>query len=232
MSDVHKVGFIAAMMAFTATVLYGSAQALQMVNLLRAPLDGILIFGFSLCIAAPFMVAMLALHYTAPNEKKFWSSAALIFTVIYCAYVTLNYVVQLATVIPAAHQGRLDPIRLLDQTPHSLFWDVDALGYICLGFATLFGSFVFAKQGVEGRTRRFFIANAAMTPVVAVVYFYPTFSIGLLLLASPWIVTAAGSMLCLAYYFKNSGTAEWRPHAKDPAAAKAGSLTIPGIRHD
>ena len=100
-------------------------------------------------------------------------------------------------------QGRLDQVRILDQTPHSLFWDVDALGYICMGFATLFGSFVFRKHGIEKWTKGFFIANAAMTPVIAVVYFYPTFSIPLLILGSAWIVTAAGSMLCLASYFKN-----------------------------
>ena len=50
----------------------------------------------------------------------------------------------------------------------------------------------------------FFIANAAMTPVIAVVYFYPRFSTTLLILGSPWIVTAAGSMLCLALYLRET----------------------------
>jgi hypothetical protein len=27
--------------------------------------------------------------------------------------------------------------RILDQTPHSLFWDIDELGYIFMGLATL-----------------------------------------------------------------------------------------------
>lgn len=49
----------------------------------------------------------------------------------------------------------------------------------------------------------FFVANAAMTPVIAVVYFYPVFSVSLLILGSPWILTAAGSMLCLAFYLRN-----------------------------
>jgi hypothetical protein len=54
----------------------------------------------------------------------------------------MNYTVQLATVIPATMQHKLDEVRVLEQTPHSLFWDLDALGYICMGLATLFGSFV------------------------------------------------------------------------------------------
>jgi hypothetical protein len=143
------------------------------------------------------------LHHDAPARRKFWSSAALIFTIMYATYVSLNYTVQLATVIPAALQGRLDQFRILDQTPHSLFWDADALGYISMGFATLFGSFVFGSAGIERWAKGFFLGNAFMTPVIAVVYFHPTFSIALLLLASPWIVTAAGSMLCLAFYFRN-----------------------------
>jgi len=204
MRDVPKIGSLAAMAAFAAIVLYGIAQVLQVVNAVRPPLDGILLYGFSLCIVIPFMISMLALHYVAPAETRFWSSAALIFTVMYGTYVTLNYAVQLATVIPAALQHRLDDVRILDQTPHSLFWDVDALGYICMGFATLFGSFVFRNGGVDKWAKGFFIGNAVMTPVIALVYFYPTFSISLLILGAPWLVTAAGSMFCLALYFKNA----------------------------
>jgi hypothetical protein len=73
----------------------------------------------------------------------------------------------LATVIPAARRGTLDQIRILHQTPHSLFWDVDALGYICMDLATLFGSFVFSTHGVEKWAKGFFLANALTTPIVA-----------------------------------------------------------------
>lgn len=200
----RKVGHVAALAAFAAVILYGIAQTLQVMNILRPPFDGILIYVFSLLIVLPFIMAMLALDYAAPTERKFWGSAALIFTIMYGTYVTLNYTVQLATVIPATRQHRLDPIRILDQTPHSLFWDIDALGYIFMGLATLFASFVFGKQGIEKWAKSFFIANALMTPVIAVVYFYPTFSIPLLILGSPWLLTAAGSMLTLALYFKRS----------------------------
>jgi len=143
MSDIPQVGFLAAMLAFAATILYGSVQVLQVLKVLRPPFDGILVYGFSLCIVVPFIISMLAFHHTAPTERKFWSNAALVFTIMYGTYVTLNYTVQLSTVIPAAMKGELNQVGILDQTPHSLFWDVDALGYICMGFATLFGSFVF-----------------------------------------------------------------------------------------
>lgn len=200
--SLYKVGFWSALVASVGAVGYSVAQILQVVGLVSPPLDAILIYGFSLCIATPFIVAMLALHYLTPERKKFWSHAALLFTVMYALYVNLNYIVQLLTVIPASLRGALDPIRVLDQTPHSLFWDVDALGYIFLGLATLFAVPVFAKTGLEKWIRYFFLANALMTPVIALVYFYPDFSITLLLLATPWLITATGSILLLAFFFQ------------------------------
>ena len=200
--SITKIGFYSAITAFIAIVGFDIAQILQIVGLVKFPLDEISIYGFSLFIPIPFILAMLSLHHSVSEDKKFWTHAALIFTVVYATYVLLNYVVQLATVIPMNLRGELDKIRILAQTPHSLFWDVDALGYIFMGLATLFAVPVFAKEGLEKWVRYFFLANALMTPVISLVYFYPQFSITLLLLASPWMITASGSMLCLAFYFR------------------------------
>ncbi len=199
---VNEIGFWFALAAFVASVGYDIVQILQVAGSVGAPLDAILIYAFSLGIPVPFVVAMVALHYSAPNDKKIWTQAAVLFAAIYTAYVSLNYVVQLATVIPASLRGTLDEIRILDQTPHSLFWDVDALGYIFLGLATLFASFLFANQGFERWVKWFFLANTIVTPLIGFVYFYPTFTYNLLLLATPWVITASGSMLVLALYFK------------------------------
>ncbi len=97
-----KLGFYSALIAFIASVGYDVAQILQIVGSLKYPLDNILIFGFSLLIPIPFILAMLALHYSVSDDKKIWTHAALLFTVMYATYVTLNYVVQLTTVICSA----------------------------------------------------------------------------------------------------------------------------------
>ncbi|MGZ3854349.1 MAG: hypothetical protein ACXVBX_16255 [Flavisolibacter sp.] len=196
-NSVRKLGFWSALVAFVAASGYSVAQILQVVGVVGPPWDGILIYGFSLFIATPFMLALLALHYVTPNENRFWSHAAVLFAVMYTIYVTLNYVVQLTAVIPY-----VAPNPVLVQTPHSLFWTVDALGYITLGLATLFAVPLFAKQGLQKWLRWFFLANGLITPVIAFVYFYPNFSTTLLLLGLPWIVTAPGSMLLLALFFR------------------------------
>ena len=76
-----------------------------MLGVLHFPFDEILIFATSLCIVVPFVLEMLALHYTRPAELRFWTHAALIFTTMYAVFGTANYVVQLATVIPAKLRG-------------------------------------------------------------------------------------------------------------------------------
>jgi hypothetical protein len=199
---IYKVGFWSGLIAFISTAAFTIAQIFQLFGILRYPLDEILIYGFSLCIVIPFLLEMLALHYITLPEKKFWSHAALIFTALYVAFVTVNYVVQLATVIPMTLQGRSDEVIMLKQTPHSLFWDFDAIGYIFMGFATLFAVPVFEQQGFQKWVRYSFLVHSLVTPLIVFVYFYPNFSEQLLLIAIPWGITAPVSMLLLAIMFK------------------------------
>jgi hypothetical protein len=117
---------------------------------------------------------------------------------MYAVFVTANYVVQLATVIPAKLGGRLADVRLLDQYPHSLFWDYDAAGYIFMGLASLIVIPALDNNGFEKWVRRSLLANALVTPLIGTVYFYPIFSTRLLFLGFPWAITAPLFMLMLA----------------------------------
>ena len=203
---IYKIGFWSGLVAFAATFAYCVIQVLQMYGVFTYPTDERLIYGTSLCIVIPFVLEILALHYTTPNEKKFWSHAALIFTTFYAVFVTANYVVQLATVIPMTLKGNLNEVRILQQTPHSLFWNFDAIGYIFMGLTTLIAIPVFEKTGFQKWVRISFIAHALVTPLISIVYFFPTYSYKLLLLGFPWALTAPLSMLLLAIMFRKNET--------------------------
>lgn len=200
--SVYKAGYWSGITAFGATTAFVVVQLLQLLRVFTFPLDEILIYSTSLCIVVPFIFEMLALHYTTPKEKQLWSHAALIFTTLYAVFVTANYVVQLTTVIPAKINGTAAAIQVLDQTPHSLFWDFDALGYIFMGLAMFAALPVFKKTGLQRWVRLAFSANALVTPLITFVYFYPHYSEKLLLLGLPWGITAPVAMLMLALYFK------------------------------
>ena len=130
---VSEVGYWSGIAAFVSVVSYSVVQILQVMDVLHFPFDEILIYGTSLCIVIPFVLEMLSFHYLTPKDKQFWTHASLIFTIIYAVFVIANYVVQLVTVIPLKLNGVSEAIRVLEQTPHSMFWNYDAIGYISMG---------------------------------------------------------------------------------------------------
>ena len=199
---IATVGFRCGLAACVATVAYDIVQLLQVAGVLRFPFDEILIYGVSLAIVVPLVLEIVALHHLTPSDRQFWSQATLAFTMMYAVFVSANYFVQLATVIPAKIGGRLADVRLLDQYPHSLFWDYDAAGYIFLGLATLVALPAFEARGFEKWVRRSLLANALVTPLIATVYFYPSFSTQLLFLGFPWAITAPLFMLMVAVALK------------------------------
>ncbi len=88
-----------------------------------------LAFASSLVIAPSFLVTVVALHYTVLPEKRFWTQVAVQLATIYVALACVNYVVQLATVLPAGYYwsftdqaGTPGPLSVLNETPHSLMW--------------------------------------------------------------------------------------------------------------
>jgi hypothetical protein len=196
--SISNVGYWSGLAAFMSAVVYDVVQILQIGGVLRFPVDEILIYGTSLCIVVPFILEMLAFHHLTAPAKRFWTHASLIFTIVYAVFATANYVVQLATVIPAKVRGTSEAIRVLEQTPHSLFWDYDAVAYISMGLASLLAVPAVSSVGFERWVRLSLIANALVTPLISIVYFYPTFSTKLLFLGFPWAVTAPLFMLMLA----------------------------------
>jgi len=203
-AHISTTGFYASFIALIAIIGFGIVQLLQLLSITVYPMDEILIYGFSLAIAPPFLIAILALHYLSSDERKFWSHAALLFAVMYVVYVVLMYTVQLATVIPFSLQHKEDSV--LAVKPHSLFWTIDALGYICMGLSTLFAAFAFNKNTGENLLRKFLIANGLVVPLISFVYFSPNFSNRLLLLGTPWLITASGSLLLLTRFFKKNSS--------------------------
>lgn len=222
--SASSIGFWAGLAAFSATVSYDVVQLLQLVGFLHFPWDEILIYGTSLGIVVPFVFAIVALHHETSPEKQLWTQAALVFTSMYAVFATANYVIQLTTVIPAKLRGAAAAVEVLDQTPHSLCWDFDAIAYISMGMAA--SAIIPALDGsaVERRLRAAAKAHAAATILAGVVYFWPSYSTKLLLLGFPWAVTAPLFSLLLARALRARGTSAGSTKSKTPGARRSGAL--------
>ena len=197
-SSIARVGMWSGLAAVAATIAYDIVQILQIAGVLHFPYDEILIFGTSLCIILPFVLEILAVHHSTSDDDRFWTHAAVIFATIYAVFGSANYVVQLTTVIPAKLHGALPAVQVLEQSPHSLLWDFDALGYMSMGLALLFVIPALGRTGVERLARWSCIGNLIATALAGIVYFYPSFSTTLLLIGLPWGITAPLSMLLIA----------------------------------
>lgn len=81
-----------------------------------------------------------------------------------------------------------------------MYWTYDAVGSIAMGMATLFAAFGLSGEGQERWVRWALFAHAAVTPLISIVYFSPTYSTLLLFLGFPWAVTAPLFMLLLAWH--------------------------------
>ena len=157
--SIYKIGFYAGVTTFASNTAFVVVQLLQLLGVITYPYNETLIYLFSLCIVIPFLIEILALHYATAEDKKIWSHAALIFTIIYSVFVTSNYIAQFATVIPMTLNGTSNEVLILKQTPHSLFWDFDAIGYICMGLAMLFAAQVFERNGNSKMGQNFFLGK-------------------------------------------------------------------------
>ena len=67
---LYNIGFWSGILAFSATIAYCIVQLLQLYGVIIYPTDEILIYSSSLCIVIPFLILILALHYTTPDHKN------------------------------------------------------------------------------------------------------------------------------------------------------------------
>ena len=117
-------------------------------------------------------------------------------------FVGTNYIAQLAVVIPATLSGNSQMVQALSQTPHSLFWFMDAAGYTAMGIAAYFSHLSLQRGGFIGKVRKILLLHSLTTPLILVVYCYPYYSQQVLLLGLPWAITAPSFMLALAMLFR------------------------------
>lgn len=208
---VRMFGFWSAVLASIFSIWYDIGQLAEWLGWLGSgggpesastPLGLVVLLVPSLFLGSSFLVMMVAVHYIAPVEKKIWSHVAVVFATIYAALISINYFVQLTFVAPHMVRGDLEPVRSFLFTPFDSFlYSVDILGYSFMSLATLFGAFVFGRQGLEGKARWFMIANGLLIPFITLQnYYHP-----LIWPAALWAVTFPGSTICLARLFRRKG---------------------------
>ena len=209
---VSKLGYWSAFLASLFSIVYIVGQLAEWLNLMGSgggpenpsnALGLVVLLIPSFFLAPSFALLMLCVHYYAPEDKKVWSHAGIMFATIYAVMVSINYYVQLTLVVPHLMQGEIESIRPFLFTPfNSFIYSVDVLGYSFMSLSTLFAAFVFNGPGLERIARRFMIANGLLIPFLALQIYYHPF----IWPASLWAITFPGATISLAMIFKSAQT--------------------------
>jgi hypothetical protein len=96
----QKLGYWSALLASVLSIMYLVGQLAEWCNLLGSgggpenpsTASGLIVLLLpSLLLAPCFALMMLCVHYYAPEEKKIWSHAGILFATIYAVMVSINY---------------------------------------------------------------------------------------------------------------------------------------------
>ena len=147
------VGMIASALLFPMTTITsiedyaGSFSSIQMLPFIP-----------SLLLAPLFVVLMLSIHHTAPEDKKILTQLGLAFGLICASILSLHYYIQLTVVQQGLLNNQLVGLwQFAAPNPHSFFWTFAALGYGFMGLALIFTAPAFAGKS-ERAIRWLFIA--------------------------------------------------------------------------
>lgn len=181
---------------------------------MSTPLGIVVLLTPSLLLGPSFLLAMVAVHEWAPEERKIWSHAAVVFATAYMVLIGISYFVQLTWVGPRLSEGRTAGMEAFLFVPFDSFlYAVDILGYSLMSVSTLLAAGAFTGGAAERGARWFLVANGLLLPFIALQMYWH----GLIWIAALWAVTFPGAMYCVALVFQQGAGL-----AAKASAAKAG----------
>ncbi len=150
---IYRFGFWSAALVTFETILFFISLALPNRNLM---------FASSFLLAPTFVAMMVAIHYYAPEEKKFWSHLGISFATIYAVMCTLSYYVQLTVIQNNNLQMTKEILQPFVFMPGTPLFAQDMLGYVFMCAATLAAGFVFSGGKLESWLKWLFIMNGVL----------------------------------------------------------------------
>lgn len=158
----------------------------------------------AILLAIAVVVLMVSIHYYAAENQRILSLAAVAFSVIYATIVITNYYLQWFVVRLNLLNGQLEGLALLAMPNfHSVFFALEAVGYLFSSLATLAVYPLFSGGKLADWIRRLFILNGAVGILGAVV---APFDRPFLILASLglWSLYYPISMILVGIFFKRA----------------------------
>jgi len=105
-----------------------------------------------------FLIVIICIYYTAPDDKKIFGHIGLAFAIIYATMISMNYFIQLTFVRFGVFNT--DVFSITD--PQSMMMTIEILGYFFMGLSTLFIAPIFESGRLEQSIRWLFVFNGIL----------------------------------------------------------------------
>lgn len=218
---VYSIGFWSALLTALLSLAWTAAFAYQFSSAPPGPWGGVeetarsfnfltdmINLVFALPLSWAFVVMMVSVHFSVPEDKKIWTMIGLVFGIIYAVMANINYLIQLVTVRASLLAGETEGLGLfVSANMHSIFWAL-ANSYAIQSLGLFFAAWAIEGGPQAGGPQARWIRGLWIA-VGMTVPFQFAFSLGLIpMLASLpvlgiWIVVVPASAFLLAAQFRH-----------------------------
>lgn len=116
----------------------------------------------SILLASAYVIFTVSLHYYSENDKKIWSHLSIAFALMYAIISTLNYLIQIITVIPSMENNQSDGLSIfVAGNSKSIFYALMA-SYFFMCISSLFIAFIFNNKDKDQKVIRIFFMSAGI----------------------------------------------------------------------
>lgn len=185
MNPARSTGYWSAILSLVFAVGYCIAELLSTFGVIPHPHNLFWLFLPSLFLAPAFLVTMLCLHYAVSGPRSIWTAMSGAFAVIYCAFATLTYFVQLSVVVPVQVSGAAtNKMEVLLFDRRTFLMAIDCLGYFFMSLSTFFAAFAFRDRQNKWLYRAL-LYNGLLMPILVLAFFHPL----LYYVGALWMIT-------------------------------------------
>lgn len=124
----------------------------------------LLTFGFGFLTVLGSLGLFTTLLLISRESERIWALLALIFTILFAAVISVNYILQLAVLKPNILAGRLAGMELIAfNNPDSIAMALEMLGYGFLGVATWLAIPIFSNGRLGWWVRMLGVGNGLVS---------------------------------------------------------------------
>lgn len=156
-----------------------------------------------------WVVWMVALHFTAPEEKKIFSFAGVGFSLMAAMVLYADYYLQFAVVPVSLMKGETEGIALLTQyNDHGIFIALEELGYLLMSLSLFLMVLTFSRSGRLEKNLRRILALPFILNIVSLVAFLVQFGVDrsyrfeVAAISFNWLVLIIAGVMTAVYFHR------------------------------